>query len=169
MIDINNYLRLNIYDVVLVLISTILLCLVAKHFFWPMVLDYFDRREQLIADEINSGLKAHEEGEAYKEQYAAQLRGAKDEAYEIIETAKQNAKREGAQIMSKAQQEANATLEKAQRDIEREKMLAEKEIKKEITDVAFLAAGKIVGRELNDEEQKQYIDDFINHAGDSSW
>ena len=57
----------------------------------------------------------------------------------------------------------------AQRDIEREKMMAEKDIKKEITEVAFLAAEKIVGKELNDEEQKKYIDDFINNAGETPW
>ena len=48
-------------------------------------------------------------------------------------------------------------------------MMAEKDIKKEITEVAFLAAEKIVGKELNDEEQKKYIDDFINNAGETPW
>ena len=71
--------------------------------------------------------------------------------------------------MSKARVDANNAVEKAQRDIEREKMMAEKDIKKEITEVAFLAAEKIVGKELNDEEQKKYIDDFINNAGETPW
>ena len=108
---------------------------------------------------------AHAEGEAFKQQYAQQLKGAKNEAHEIIEAAKLSAKQEGAQILSKARVDANNAVEKAQRDIEREKMMAEKEI----TEVAFLAAEKIVGKELNDEEQKKYIDDFINNAGETPW
>lgn len=168
-INIDNYLRLNVTDMILVLISTVLICLLAKHFFWPQVLGYFDRRQKLIADEIASGQKAHAEGETFKQQYADQLKGAKNEAHEIIEAAKQSAKSEGAQILSKARIDANNAVEKAQRDIEREKMMAEKDIKKEITEVAFLAAEKIVGKELNDEEQKKYIDDFISNAGETPW
>ena len=87
-INIDNYLRLNVIDMILVLISTVLICLLAKHFFWPQVLGYFDRRQKLIADEIASGQQAHAEGEAFKQQYAQQLKGAKNEAHEIIEAAK---------------------------------------------------------------------------------
>ena len=44
------------------------------------MLGYFDRRQKLIADEIASGQQAHAEGEAFKQQYAQQLKGAKNEA-----------------------------------------------------------------------------------------
>ncbi len=33
-INIENYLRLNFIDMILVLISTVLICLIAKKFFW---------------------------------------------------------------------------------------------------------------------------------------
>ena len=54
-------------------------------------------------------------------------------------------------------------------DIEREKVRSQKEMKQTITDVAFEAAGKIVGKELSEEQQKKYVDEFIERAGDDSW
>lgn len=42
-IDITNYLRINPVDMALVCISTFIICLVAKHFFWDVILDYFQK------------------------------------------------------------------------------------------------------------------------------
>ncbi len=42
-------------------------------------------------------------------------------------------------------------------------------MKDAITDVAFEAAKKIVKAELDEAKQKQYIKDFMEHAGDDSW
>ena len=42
-------------------------------------------------------------------------------------------------------------------------------MKDAITDVAFEAAKKIVKAELDETKQKQYIKDFMEHAGDDSW
>ena len=169
MINIDNYLRLNLTDMVLILISTLLICVFAKHFFWDKVLGYFDRREKLIATELATAKKSQEEGDAYKEQYASQLKGIKDEARQLIEAAQLTAKAEKVNIVNKAKEEANQTVAKAHRDIEREKFLVQSEIKKEITEVAFLAASKIVGKELKEAEHKKYVDDFIEHAGEDSW
>lgn len=169
MINIDNYLRLNLTDMVLVLISTLLICAFAKHFFWEKVLGYFDRREKLIAEELANAKKLQEDGDAYKERYAQQFKGIKDEARQLIDAAKVSAKEERAEIVGKAKEEASQTLEKALRDIEREKVQVKNEIKKEITEVAFLAASKIVGKELSEVEHKQYVDDFIEHAGEDSW
>ena len=36
-------------------------------------------------------------------------------------------------------------------------------------DVAFEAAKQIVNKELDESTHKQYVDDFIEHAGDESW
>ena len=125
---------------ILVLISTCLIIFIAKRYFWTSILGYFDRREKLIADELAQAKQAQLDGEAYREQYAEQLKGARSEAFEIIgKSAKVSAKQEGAELLSKAKDDAKLIYEKAQRDIERERVQAENEIKKEITEVAFMA------------------------------
>lgn len=168
-IDITNYLRLNPVDVILVCISTLIICLIAKHFFWDVILDYFQKRHDAIAANIQAGEEAKESGESYKAQYETKLANAKSEAHEMIDTATRNAKEERKEILAKAKQEADVLKQKALEDIEREKVQAQKEMKQAIADVAFEAAKQIVKKELDDSVAQTYVDDFIKRAGDDTW
>lgn len=160
-INIENYLRLNLVDMILVLISTLLLCFLAKKFFWNFALEYLDKRKALIQEELDHAKQSELEGEAYKKQYADQLKNAKNEANAILDKARNDAKEEGALIVQKAQNDARLTLEKAQRDIESEKLNAQKQIRKEISEVAFVAAKHILEKEIDEDTQKKYVDQFI--------
>ncbi|MCH4286719.1 MULTISPECIES: F0F1 ATP synthase subunit B [Bacillota] len=168
-IDITNYLRLDLVDVILVCISTLIICLVAKHFFWDVILDYFDARHKAIADDIAAGEQARKDGEEYKVQYETQLASARGEAHAILEGAAKNANEERKEVLAKAREEAENLKQKALADIEREKVQAQKEMKQTITDVAFEAAEKIIKKELDEKDQQRYVDDFIEHAGDDTW
>ncbi len=164
-INIENYLRLNFTDMILILISTLLICLIAKKYFWNFALGYLDKRKQLIQSELDQAKKSEALGEEYKQKYADQLKNAKNEASVIVEKARLEAKAEGDQIVKKAQHEAKLTLEKAQRDIELEKLSAQKQIRKEIADVAFTAAGHILEKEIDEDKQKDYVNQFIDGEG----
>ena len=168
-INIDNYLRLDPVDVILVCISTLILCLVAKHFFWDVIMDYFQKRHDAIAADIAAGEEARIAGDEYKARYETQMSGVKHEAHEIIETAKKHAGEERKEIVGKAKAEAEVIKEKAMHDIEREKVQAQKEMKQTITDVAFEAAKQIVKKEIDQDTQREYVDDFIEHAGDDTW
>lgn len=168
-INISNYLRIDLVDVVLVCISTLILCLIAKHFFWDVILDYFKKRHEAIAANIQAGEDAKLAGEAYKEEYAQQMASAKEEAHEIVESAVKHASEEKKEILTKAKQEAQGIKDKAHQDMEREKLQAQSEMKQAVVDVAFEAAKQIVKKEIDKEKQKSYVDDFINHVGDDTW
>lgn len=168
-IDITNYLRLDPVDVILVCISTLIICLVAKHYFWDVILDYFQKRHDAIQADIDAGEEARVAGEAYKLQYETQIAGAKSEAHAMLETAAKNATDEKKAILTSAREEAISIKEKALQDIEREKVQAAKEMKQTITDVAFEAAEKIIKKELDNKDQQSYVDEFIEHAGDDTW
>ena len=161
-INIDNYLRINFTDMILVLISTLIICIVAKKFFWEYALAYFDKRKALIQEQLDHAKQSELEGEEYKRQYADQLKNVKNEANAILEKARNDAKVEGSLIVEKAQNDARLTLEKAQRDIETEKLNAQKQIRKEIADVAFVAAKQILEKEIDEDTQRKYVDQFIS-------
>jgi len=161
-INIDNYLRINFTDMILVLISTLIICVVAKKFFWDFALEYFDKRKALIQEQLDHAKQSELEGEEYKRQYADQLKNIKSEANAILEKARNDAKAEGSIIVEKAQNDARLTLEKAQRDIETEKLNAQKQIRKEIADVAFVAAKQILEKEIDEDTQRKYVDQFIS-------
>lgn len=167
--DINSYLRLVPTDMLLICISTVITVLVAKHFFWDKVTLYLNERSKVIQDDLDAAKHAKEEGISFKVQYEEQLLNVKEEAHTLLETAKKNANEEKREILADARRSADLMKEKAAADIEREKVLARKQIKEEITEVAFLAAGKIVEKELSEETHKQYVSDFIEQAGEDTW
>lgn len=167
--DINAYLRLNFMDMLLVCISTFLIVVIAKHFFWDKACAYLDARTAAIQADIDAGSQERALGEQYKEQYEEQLANAKGEAHSLLQQAKANAMQEKRDILAVARSEAEAVKNKAQQDIEREKIQAREEMKEAIVNVAFDAAKQIVGKELDEATHKQFVDDFIERAGEETW
>lgn len=167
--DINAYLRLNFVDMIMVCISTLLIVLIAKHFFWDKVVAYLNARTAAIQADIDAGKEERNAGERYKEEYATHMANAKEEAHAILESAKATAAQEKREILQEARVGAEALKTKAQLDIEREKANVKEEMKQAIVEVAFSAAQQIVEKELDEKTHKKYVDEFIDHAGDDSW
>lgn len=167
--DINAYLRLKPSDMLIICVSTLLIVWFAKHFFWNKVLSFLDARQAAIQADIDAGAKDKAEGEAYKAQYEEQLAQAKTKSRELIEAAQVSANQEKREILADARKEADALKEKTRRELEHEKETARSELKDAIVEVAFEAAKQIVNKELDEATHKQYVDDFIDHAGDEPW
>ena len=55
---------------------------------------------------------------------------------------------------------------KAERDIEQEKRKAVNEIKDEIGNMAMEIAGKVIEREISEEDHTKLIDEFIEKVGE---
>ncbi|MBM6808185.1 F0F1 ATP synthase subunit B [Faecalicoccus pleomorphus] len=166
---IENYLRISLTDVILVMISTILIVLIAKKFFWSKLVAFVEKRQQLVQANIDSSLALKKEAEDLKDQYDKQIMSAGQEANVILENARAQATQEKKQILSKAQQEAVLLKQKAQEDIEREKRNAQNSMKDAIGEVAVDVAKRFVADQMDEETQKKYVDDFLSEAGDKSW
>ena len=166
--NIDNYLRISLTDVVLVCISTFLIVMIAKKFFWDKLLTLISKRQALIQENIDSSVQI-KEAEDIKEQYVEKMKNAGKEAHSIIESARAEASEEKQQILQQTQNEVSRIKERAKEDIERDKRNAEKEMKDAISSVALEAAKKLVSKEMDEETQKKYIDDFIDKAGNSKW
>ena len=139
--NIDNYLRISLTDVVLVCISTFLIVLIAKKFFWDKLLAYIQKRQDMIQDNIDSSVKIKEEAQSIKERYDEKMKNAGKEAHAILESAR-----------------ASAAQEKQQKDI-----------KEAIGSVALEISKKLLKKEVDEQEQKKYIDDFIDEAGSAKW
>lgn len=167
--NINNYLRISLTDVVLVCISTLIIVCIAKHFFWDKLLNLIAKRQQLIQDNIDSSLQIKEEAMQVKSQYDEKLKNAGLEAHDIVESAKQQANQEKQRILQETQADVAKMKQQAQEDIERDKLHAQKEMKDAISSVALQAASQLVQKEMNEQTQKEFVDDFIDKAGKSQW
>lgn len=171
MIDfaIDNYLRISWQDVLLVCISTFLIVIFCKHFFWNKLLEFIARRQALIQDNIDSSEKLRNEALEEKKQYDAQLASAGAKANEIIAQARREAEAQKTEIVDSARAQADNIGRAAREDIERDKLKAQKEMKTAITDVALAAAGQILESEIDETRQKEILDKLIDQAGEGKW
>lgn len=168
MVDFNvaNYLRINLQDMIMTLISTILIVLFAKHFFWNKILAFVKKRQDLIQDNIDSSEDLKKAALAQKEKYDVQMQHAGQDAHVIIETARVNATQQKKEILDQANSEAARIKAKAQEDIDRDRLKAQDEMKEAISDVAIEAAKKLVDKEMDESTQRKFVDDFLAKAGD---
>ncbi len=171
MIDftIENYLRISLTDVVLVCISTSLILLFAKKFFWDKLMHLIQARQDVIQENIDSSKKIKLEAQEVKDQYDEKMRGISQEAHAILVSAKEHANQEKQAILKDANAQANRIKQQATEDIERQKRDAQKEMKQAISDVALSVAQTLVQKEMDAQTQQKYIDDLIDEAGDAQW
>lgn len=171
MIDFNidNYLRISLTDVILVCISTALIIFFAKHFFWDKLMNLIQKRQEFVQDNIDASVQLKEEAQKTKEQYDEKMKEAGQEAHQILENARAHAGEEKDKILKDAQAQAVRLKEQASQEIERDKRKAEKEMKTAISEVAIAAARELVQKEMDETVQKQFVDEFIEQAGDKKW
>ena len=94
------------------------------------------------------------------------MRQAKAEAGQILAHAKKTADECSEQIIRDAQTEAVQIKQKAAADIAQEKKKALNDAKDEISDIAMAIAGKVVGHSLDEKDQSQLVDRFIEQLGE---
>lgn len=141
--------------------NLLIIFLIIKKFLYKPVMKIMKEREDQIQSQYDDADKARKEAEESRAIYSERVRHAEEEAEQIIQKANEDAKKLSGEIVSEAGQQAEAIRKKAQSDIEREKEKARAELKKEIADISVDIAGKVVGREIDANDHKRFIDEFV--------
>ena len=161
-----DFLSIDTGTIIFTLINTLILFMIIKHLLFGRVNKIIEERQ---ADVTNTYKKADESLENAKKQeetYNNIMANAKDEAAQIVKSATQKALIRSDEIMLQAKNNANNVLEKANLDIEREKIRAKNEIKYEISDIALMMAQKVISKETDKKDHEKLINDFIENVGD---
>lgn len=141
--------------------------LVFKIFFLDKIKAIIDQRREAADKQIAEAENAKAEAMTIKKTYEQNMLQAKAKADDLLQTAQRTANSRSEEIIAQAQQQAAQIKSKAADDIALEKKKAINEAKDEISDLAMAIAGKVVGRELNANDQADMIDRFIDELGDN--
>ena len=109
---------------------------------------------------------AKENALALETEYKDRLAEAQETGETIVKEAMTRGKNREEEILRQANLEANAIREKASADIAREKKKALNDAKDEISSLAMEIAGKVVGATLDEAQQKQLVDKFLEELGE---
>lgn len=151
---------------VVVILNLFVQLFIVKKFFLDKIMKVIDQRREAADKEITEAEAARQEAQVIKETYENNMLQAKEEAGQILAHARKTADARSEEIIRDAQAQAVQIKQKAARDIEQEKKKALNEAKDEISDIAMSIAGKVVGRSLNEADQTQLVDEFIDRLGD---
>ena len=161
-----SFIGVNFWTALFVLLNTLAIYFVAKHFLFVPVKEMIDARQKEIDDMYDAAALAQADAKALQSDYQLKLSAAAETSDRLVKEAMVRAQKREEEIILQANQQASAILEKASADIAQEKKKAINDAKNEISDMALAIAGKVVGRELKDADQNQLIDRFIDELGE---
>lgn len=139
-----------------------------KRFLFKPVNDMLEKRRALADAQIREAEQAKADADAIKTEYEQNMKEAKEKANEILITAQKTAALQSEEMLKEATAQAAALKSKAESDIAQEKRKAVNEIKDEIGGMAVEIAGKVIEREISEEDHTKLIDEFIANVGEAS-
>lgn len=139
-----------------------------KRFLFKPINQMLEKRKAMADAEIQDAVKAKEEAQAMKAEYEQNMLEAKNKANEILSSAQKTAALQSEEILKEASNQAASIKAKAENDIAQEKRKAVNEIKDEIGGMAMEIAGKVIEREISEEDHAKLIDEFIANVGEAS-
>ncbi len=151
----------NIWDVVISLANLAILALIVKKFLFKPVKKVLETRRSQIDESYAKAEAAEAEAEEHRRNYEAAMAAAQQTANQMISDAARDAERRGSEIESEARQKATEIRRQAEADAELERKRSEQDMKREIADVSARLTGKLLEREINEEDHRALIDSFL--------
>lgn len=162
-----SFIGVDFWTALFTLINFIVTFLILKKLLFKPVKKMIDDRQQEIDGLYADANAAKKQALELKDQYSVRLADAGQEASHLIQEASRTAQIQGDEIIRTAKSDAQAILDKAERDIALEKKKAMNDMKDDISGVALSIAEKVVEKEINEEDQQQLIASFIDKLGDA--
>lgn len=129
---------------------------------WPAVNDMLEQRQRAIQGKLEEAEQIRHEAEELRRQYQEQLRAARDRANELIEEARHDAERVREQKVREAEEEAQAIRQRAREDAEAERARVVQQLRGQVGALSVDLASKIVRRELDANQHRTLVDDYID-------
>ncbi|MCI5649941.1 MAG: F0F1 ATP synthase subunit B [Fusicatenibacter sp.] len=139
-----------------------------KRFLFKPINEMLKKRQEMADAEIVEAKKAKDEACAMKNEYEQNMLEAKNKANEILVNAQKTASIQSEKLIKEASAQAIAMKAKAENEIAQEKKKAVNEVKSEIGGIAMDIAGKVIEREINEEDHAKLIEEFISNVGEAS-
>ncbi len=156
----------NIWQILISLANLTILYLLLKKFLYKPVKAVIEGRKAAIAKEYAEAEEARTSANAARDEYAAKLATADATADGIIHDATVLANRRGDKIVAEARQKADEIVRQGEMEASMEKKKAMESIRRDITDVSAAMTEKLLGRELNENDHRSMIDEFLKGVGE---
>lgn len=157
-----DVISVNIWAIIASLANLLILSWIIKKFLFKPVKKMLDARRAAIDNDYAQAKAAREEAEETRQNYEASMAAAQQTADQIIADASRTAEFRSNEIVAEAREKATEIRRQAEADAVLERKKAEDEMKHEIANVSAQLTGKLLQREINEEDHRNLIDSFLN-------
>ena len=151
----------TLIEMAIQLCATLIIFLIVRFLIWNKVTEILEARKKMVRDAVKERDDALEEAKLALADANKTKDEAVKEANRIIESAKKRGYNEAEDIKNRANADAKLRIENASEEIERMKNENIADIKKQIVEVAYAMAAKIVEKEIEEDKYDIQVDKFM--------
>ena len=138
----------------------LLLFLLSRILYKPII-GMLDERQRRIRESIDEAERVRAEAARADEARQAQLGQTRREVQDMLAQATQMAERIQSEARRDAEQRAQQIVDRARQEAEAERSQAMGELRREVANLAVMAAERVISRNLDDQAQRQLVDEFL--------
>ncbi len=147
------------------IIAFALIFIVVWKFALPTIKETLEARQAAIKGELNAAEQAKVEATSLLDDYKAQVAGAKKEAAQIVADAREAGEAVKADIVTRAEAEAEAIKVCAADEVVADRARVAGELKRQVADLSIDVAERVVGSTIDADQQRELVDRYIDELG----
>lgn len=155
-------------DSIVTLVSFLLLMLALKKVAWKPLMAMMEKREQLIARNIDDAEAKKLDAERLLKEQQQQLEDTRNNSSAVIEKARDSADKMEREQLAAAKVEIARLKEEARKAIELERKQALLSAQNDISRLSLDIAEKLIGKELSNEGHAELIEEYIERLANSN-
>ncbi len=143
------------------LVTFLVLLFILTKFAWGPIIKAMNAREDGIKNDLDHAKKERDDAGKLLEEHRALLNQARRERAEAVEAGRKDAERLKAEILEEARKQREQLMKQAESQIEAGLRQARADLKGEAADLAIRAAGRLMGKSLDDATQRRLVEDYL--------
>ena len=143
------------------LVTFVILVGLLRRYAWGPILGAMNAREDGIKSDLDNARKEREDAQRLLVEHRDLLSLARKERAEAVEAGRRDAERLKSEILDEARKQREQLLKQAESQVAAGLRQARAELKGEAADLAIQAAGKLMGRNLDDATQRRLVEDYL--------
>jgi F-type H+-transporting ATPase subunit b len=158
-------LSINFFWVIVAALNFILFLALIWRFAFDPIAKILATRKARIEQGLADADQAQKERAAGAAEHAQVIAEARRESQALIAAAQKSAQELRAADIAATREELARLHEKAAADIASERDRALADLRAEVADLALVAAGKLIGEEMNDARQRRLVEGYLAQSG----
>lgn len=158
-------LGVNGWAILLHTINFLILLFLLQRFLYKPIMQMLDQRAAAIRESVEAAERARAESARADQERLEALREARRQAEEIVTRAQQEADRVRAERLQQAQEEAQRIIGRAEQEATAERQQLMAELRAQVADLAILAAGRVIDRNLDPQAHRGLVEQFLAESG----